>query len=131
MTDTNDTPRARLTTRIAQNDLAEIERLAEARRTTPAQVARVLIEDALHALGSRMTGHAACKRKGDKPMPGISKTGNKAHDDAVLAAELVLQNALAGNPTQAQVNAAHVNHFTTVRDSAIANNQPSRVFREC
>jgi len=59
MTDTNDTPRARLTTRIAQNDLAEIERLAEARRTTPAQVARVLIEDALHALGSRMTGHAA------------------------------------------------------------------------
>ena len=58
-------------------------------------------------------------------MPGISKTGNKAHDDAVLAAELVLQNALAGNPTQAQVNAAHVRHFTSVRDSAIANGLPN------
>jgi len=58
-------------------------------------------------------------------MGGISKTGSKAHDDAVLAAELVLQNALAGTPTQAQANAAHVNHFTTVRDSAIANNLPA------
>jgi len=36
-----------------------------------------------------------------------------------------LQNALAGTPTQAQANAAHVNHFTTVRDSAIANNLPA------
>lgn len=63
-------------------------------------------------------------------MSGISKTGVKAHDDAVLAAELVLQNALAGSPTQAQMNAAHVAFFTSVRDFAITNSLPTVAYFE-
>ena len=54
-------------------------------------------------------------------MPGISKSGVKAHDDAVLGSEKVLQAALAGNPSQSAVNSAYVTHFAAVRDSAITN----------
>ena len=39
--------RARISTRIERDALEIIERLAELRRTTPAQVARVLLEDAV------------------------------------------------------------------------------------
>ena len=57
MADQHDTQsgRVRITTRIKPNDMDEIERLAAVRRTNVAQVARCLIEDALHSLGQ----HAA------------------------------------------------------------------------
>ncbi len=58
-------------------------------------------------------------------MPGISKSGNAAHDSAVLVSEKTLQVSLAGNPSQASVNAAYVTHFAAVRDSAITNGLPS------
>jgi hypothetical protein len=45
-------PRQHLSTRIATDALEVIERLAEERRTTPAQVARVLLEDAAKALAN-------------------------------------------------------------------------------
>ena len=54
-------------------------------------------------------------------MPGISKSGNKTHDDAVLASEVTLQAAIAGSPTQATLNTAYTTHFAAVRDSAITN----------
>ena len=54
-------------------------------------------------------------------MPGISKSGNKLHDDNVLQSEMTLQAAVAGNPSQATINAAYVTHFAAVRDSAIVN----------
>ena len=41
----SDHPRERISTRIAADTRAVIERLAAERRTTPAQVARVLLED--------------------------------------------------------------------------------------
>jgi hypothetical protein len=42
--------RSRLTTRIDSETLAEIERLAQQRRTTTAQVARVILEDGVRAI---------------------------------------------------------------------------------
>jgi hypothetical protein len=49
------TQRERITTRIDPSALETIERLAESRRTTPAQVARVILEDGVRALAE----HAA------------------------------------------------------------------------
>jgi len=43
----------RLTTRVDSETLDEIERLAKARRTNVAQVARGLFEDAIQALGQQ------------------------------------------------------------------------------
>jgi hypothetical protein len=64
-------------------------------------------------------------------MPGISKTGIKAHDDAVLQSEKDLQAAIAGNPSQATLNVAYLNHFIAVRDSAVFNGLTSQaVFYE-
>jgi hypothetical protein len=45
-------PRENLTTRISIDALEVIERVAAARRTTPSQVARVLLEDAAKQLAS-------------------------------------------------------------------------------
>lgn len=52
MADTNEQHirRERIATRIDSSALATIERLAEQRRTTPAQVARCLIEDGVRAI---------------------------------------------------------------------------------
>jgi hypothetical protein len=52
MTDTNEqhARRERIATRIDTGALATIERLAEQRRTTPAQVARVILEDGVRAI---------------------------------------------------------------------------------
>jgi Ribbon-helix-helix protein, copG family len=47
--DNRQTGLSRLTTRVDSETLAEIERMAKARRTNVAQVARCLIEDALRA----------------------------------------------------------------------------------
>jgi hypothetical protein len=44
--------RAPIATRISPADLAVIERVAEQRRTTPAQVTRCLIEDGVKALAA-------------------------------------------------------------------------------
>lgn len=54
-------------------------------------------------------------------MPGISKSGVRLHDDTVLQSEKDLQAAIAGNPSQATINVAYLNHFISVRDSAVAN----------
>jgi hypothetical protein len=48
------TPRQSLSTRIAPEAHAVIERLAAERRTTSAQVARVLLEDAAKQLETEM-----------------------------------------------------------------------------
>jgi hypothetical protein len=45
-------PRETITTRIDASARALIERVAAARRTTPAQVARVLLEDAAKQLAT-------------------------------------------------------------------------------
>jgi hypothetical protein len=50
------TGRARITTRVDSETLAEIERLARKNRTNIAQVTRCLIEDAIAALDQQ---HAA------------------------------------------------------------------------
>jgi hypothetical protein len=42
--------REQIVTRIDSGALATIERLAEQRRTTPAQVARVILEDGVRAI---------------------------------------------------------------------------------
>ena len=52
----NNHTKARLTVRIDNETLEQIERLAQARRTNASQVGRVLIEDQLRALGDH---HAA------------------------------------------------------------------------
>ena len=44
--------RAPIATRVDPEILAEVERLADQRRTTPAQVARCLIEDGVKALAA-------------------------------------------------------------------------------
>jgi hypothetical protein len=46
---------------------------------------------------------------------------NRAYDSAVLAAELVRQNALAGTPTQAAVNTATIVYHRALVKAAIAN----------
>ena len=55
MTDMTDhrTRREPIATRIDPAALELIERLAEQRRTTPAQVARTMLEDVAHAYGVR------------------------------------------------------------------------------
>jgi len=52
MADMNEhnTRRERIATRIDPGALATIERVAEQRRTTPAQVARVILEDGVRAI---------------------------------------------------------------------------------
>lgn len=50
MSDTDQRKRAPIATRIDSGALETIERLAEQRRTTPAQVARTLLEDGARAL---------------------------------------------------------------------------------
>jgi hypothetical protein len=50
MAETNVHRREVIATRVDANTLATIERMAEERRTTPAQVARVLIEDGVRAI---------------------------------------------------------------------------------
>jgi hypothetical protein len=69
-------------------------------------------QTALHSLQS--TGNAW-----GKAMP--DKTGNKAHDDAVQAATLVFQNAIAVATTQAQAHAADIARLTAIVNSGIAN----------
>jgi hypothetical protein len=49
------------------------------------------------------------------------KTGNKAHDDAVQAATLVYQNAIAVAITQAQAHAADIARLTAIVNSGAAN----------
>jgi hypothetical protein len=46
---------------------------------------------------------------------------SRAYDSAVLAAELVRQNALAGTPTQAAVNTATTVYYRALVKAAIAN----------
>jgi len=65
----------RLTTRVDSETLDEIERLAKARRTNVAQVARCLIEDAIQALGNRRL-----KRIRRTMMPNLSRTENATHN---------------------------------------------------
>jgi hypothetical protein len=50
--------REKITTRVAREAYEAIEREAEQRRTTPAQVARVLLEDAARELAAH-TGQVA------------------------------------------------------------------------
>jgi hypothetical protein len=50
MAENNQVRRPQLATRIDPDTLATIERLAELRRTTPAQVARVILEDGVRAI---------------------------------------------------------------------------------
>jgi hypothetical protein len=54
-------------------------------------------------------------------MGGLVKSGNVIHDANCLAAEVVRQNAVAGNPTQATVNAAEIQYHRSVLVSAKAN----------
>ena len=115
--DNTHTSRARITTRVDTETLVEIERLAEQRRTNVAQVARCLIGDAIEALA----GHAARARiSADRIGNGKQMrilTGNKSHDDTCLQAEVTLQNS-------AKDRAANIAFYTTIRNSAIANNFP-------
>jgi hypothetical protein len=55
-------------------------------------------------------------------MGGLVKSGNVAHDNACLAAEVTRQNAVSGSPTQATYNAAEVAYHRAVVASAKANN---------
>jgi len=57
---------------------------------------------------------------------GVPKTGISAHDNAVIAAENTRQNSIAtaagsGAVKQANVNAAEVVYYKTVKASAAAN----------
>jgi hypothetical protein len=58
-----------------------------------------------------------------------SKTGVKAHDDAVLAAEGVRQTALAIATTQAAATSAAITFFRACVTSAVANGVGTEQFR--
>jgi hypothetical protein len=55
-------------------------------------------------------------------MGGIVLGVNSAHAAACLAAEVTRQSALAGSPTQAQVNSAEIAYHRAVIASCKANN---------
>jgi hypothetical protein len=55
-------------------------------------------------------------------MGGLVQSSNATHNANCLAAEVTRQSALAGNPTQAQVNTAEISYHRTVLASAKANN---------
>jgi hypothetical protein len=58
-------------------------------------------------------------------MSSVVKTGVVAHDNACLAALNILQGALVGSPTQANVNAAYITFHRAVVASCKANNNSS------
>jgi hypothetical protein len=61
----------------------------------------------------------------------LVKTGNKTHDDACLAAEMIRQVAVAaGGNNQTAVTAAEVQYYKTVRDSAFNNGLPHADFMQ-
>jgi hypothetical protein len=47
-------------------------------------------------------------------------TGNKSHDDAVIAASLIFQNAIAVATTPAQARAADIARMTAIVNSGVA-----------
>jgi hypothetical protein len=58
----------------------------------------------------------------------ISKTGIAAHDDAVILAEAVRQNAIAAaGATAASIKAAEITYYRSLRASAVSNNLPEGV----
>jgi hypothetical protein len=60
-------------------------------------------------------------------MPNI-KTGNATHDATCQKAEHDRQIAMASATTQAQVTAADIAYYKTVRDSAFNNGLPHAEF---
>jgi hypothetical protein len=52
----------------------------------------------------------------------VFKTGNKAHDDALLTAEQTRQAANVAGATAAQLRAADIVYARAARSSCIANN---------
>jgi hypothetical protein len=54
-------------------------------------------------------------------MGGVRTTGNKVHDNNCYVAENTLRQAISPASTQAQVNAAEIAYYKTIRDSEVAN----------
>jgi hypothetical protein len=55
-------------------------------------------------------------------MSSVIQTGVKAHDDACNKGLVALQAAIAGTPTQPQVNSAYITHYRNCLASAKTNN---------